>query len=58
MYLLIKDGKVVNKIAWNGNTPYTPPNGCEVVDYQGANQVEIGMDWNGEDVVPVVEIVT
>lgn len=30
-YAVVKDGKTVNVIVWDGVTSYTPPEGCELV---------------------------
>lgn len=29
-YVIIRDGVVENVIIWDGVTPYTPPEGCEL----------------------------
>ena len=29
-YAVVQDGVVVNVIEWDGVTPYTPPEGCEL----------------------------
>ena len=31
VYVVIKNGEVVNKIIWDGVTPYQPDEGCELV---------------------------
>ena len=35
-YALVKDGKTINVIAWDGVSPYTPPAGCVVVPAEQA----------------------
>lgn len=39
-YALVKDGKTVNVIAWDGEAPYTPPDGCDVVPIEDAPSAE------------------
>jgi hypothetical protein len=31
-YLLVKDGVIVNAIDYDGVSPYTPPDGCTLVE--------------------------
>lgn len=35
-YALVKDGVTVNIIVWDGETPYTPPDGMEVMPEEKA----------------------
>lgn len=39
-YALVKDGKTINIIAWDGETAYTPPDGCELVLAEDAPALE------------------
>lgn len=39
-YALVKDGKTINYIAWDGVTPYAPPDGCECVPADQAPPME------------------
>lgn len=50
-YAMVKDGVVVNVIDWDGITPYTPPEGCELYEWEGP--VDIGWAWvDGHPVDP------
>lgn len=42
-YAMVKDGIVVNVIDWDGSTPYTPPDGCELYEWEGV--INIGWLW-------------
>jgi hypothetical protein len=42
-YAMVRDGVVVNVIDWDGVTPYTPPEGCELHAWEGP--VSIGWTW-------------
>jgi hypothetical protein len=48
-YALVQNGIVVNVILWDGVTPYTPPEGCELHAWDGP--VNIGWLW--DDNAPV-----
>lgn len=39
-YAIVKDGKTINLIAWDGVSPYTPPNGGELVPAEEAPPME------------------
>lgn len=40
-YALVKDGKTINFIAWDGETPYNPPDKCEVIIAEKAPPMEV-----------------
>jgi hypothetical protein len=42
-YAMVQGGVVVNIIDWDGVTPYTPPEGCELYPWEG--QINIGWLW-------------
>jgi hypothetical protein len=42
-YCMVQNGTVVNLIDWDGVTPYTPPEGCELHEWEGP--VNIGWLW-------------
>jgi hypothetical protein len=42
-YAMVQNGVVVNVIAWDGVTPYEPPEGCELYAWDGP--VNIGWAW-------------
>ena len=42
-YCMVQNAVVVNVIDWNGVTPYTPPEGCELYPWDGS--VSIGWAW-------------
>lgn len=42
-YAMVQNGVVVNVIEWDGVTPYTPPEGCELFAWSGP--VNIGWAW-------------
>lgn len=44
-HLLIKDGKIVNNIVWDGVTPWDPPEGYTLVEYH--DRFDIGWEWDG-----------
>lgn len=51
-YLLVKDGVIVNAIDWDGVTPYTPPEGHELVSTY--EFYSIGWAWDGtQPVAPI-----
>jgi hypothetical protein len=42
-YCVVQNGIVANVIDWDGATPYTPPEGCELHEWEGP--VNIGWAW-------------
>lgn len=42
-YVMVQGGMVINVIDWDGVTPYTPPEGCELYVWSGP--VSIGWAW-------------
>ena len=42
-YAMVQSGVVVNVIDWDGVTPYTPPEGCDLYEWEGP--VSIGWLW-------------
>ena len=44
-YLLIENGIIVNAIAWDGTSPYTPPDGTTLVSTD--QPYNIGWAWDG-----------
>jgi hypothetical protein len=42
-YCMVQNAIVVNIIDWDGVTPYTPPEGCDLYPWDGP--VSIGWDW-------------
>ena len=42
-YAVVQDGVIVNIIDWHGVTPYTPPEGCELYQWDGL--ISIGWAW-------------
>ena len=42
-YCMVQNGVVVNIIDWDGVTPYTPPEGCDLYEWEGP--VNIGWLW-------------
>jgi hypothetical protein len=52
-WLLVKNGVIENIVAWDGITPWTPPDGYELVKYGGEPAAQIGWGWiDGHLVVP------
>jgi len=50
-YAMVQNGVIVNIIDWDGVTPYTPPEGCELHQWDGP--MDIGWAWvNGAPVDP------
>lgn len=48
-YCIVQNGVVVNVIDWDGVTPYTPPEGCELYRWEGP----VGIGWLWVDGHPV-----
>lgn len=48
-YAMVQNGVIVNIIDWDGITPYTPPEGCEL--HKLESFADIGWSW--VDGVPV-----
>ena len=48
-WLIIKDNRIDNQIAYDGVSPYTPPEGT-LVQYEG--QFDIGWGWSNNAPVP------
>lgn len=42
-YAMVQAGVVVNVVHWDGVTPYTPPDGCDLHAWDGP--VSIGWAW-------------
>ena len=52
-WILVKDDVIVNAITWDGLAPYTPPDGCALIDY--ADAFDIGWAFvDGKAVMPEV----
>jgi hypothetical protein len=50
-YAMVQDGVIVNVIDWDGVTSYTPPEGCEL--HQWDSQMSVGWAWvDGAPVEP------
>ena len=50
-YAMVRDGIIVNIIYWDGVSPYTPPEGCEL--HRWAGRMNIGWAWvDGKPVDP------
>jgi hypothetical protein len=47
MALIDKDGNVVNRVAWDGETPWAPPPGLRAVRDEERVSV-IGGSWDGK----------
>ena len=54
-YAVISNGLVVNIILWDGEAPYTAPEGCQLIALQ-ADEAEVGSTYsNGVFTPPVVQ---
>ena len=42
-YAMVQNGVIVNIVDWDGVTPYTPPEGCELHQWDGP--MDIGWLW-------------
>lgn len=42
-YAMVQNGVIVNIVDWDGVTPYTPPEGCELHQWDGP--MNIGWAW-------------
>jgi hypothetical protein len=52
-WLLVKDETIENIVAWDGSTEWTPPDGHDLVGYDGDPAAVIGWGWvDGHLVVP------
>lgn len=51
-YAIVEQGVVTNVILWNGEDPYSPPEGALFIE--APDEVSIGYGWNGEWVRPVI----
>lgn len=55
-YAIVQNGVIVNIIAWDGVTPYTPPEGCELHQWDG--YMTSGWAWvDGAPVEPPPPVV-
>lgn len=48
-YLLIANGVVQNAIEWDGASNWTPPDGTQLVPYEG--RAAVGWAWDGEKAI-------
>jgi len=52
-WLVVKNEIIENIVVWDGVAPWTPPEGCEVIAYEGEPAAHMGWGWvNGQVVVP------
>lgn len=53
-YAIVKDGIVENTVEWDGETPWSPPEGATAHAYP-EGPISIGWEWaDGAPVVPIV----
>lgn len=52
-WLLVRNGVIENIVVWDGVTEWTPPDGFELVGYDGDPPAMIGWGWvDGQLIVP------
>lgn len=51
-WLLVKNGIIENIVVWDGVTEWTPPDGFELVGYDGDPAAAIGWGWVDGNLIP------